>query len=59
LKLYSRRTRHIVRNPLHPAEGEIKQAERETSEIRDSAGEGLPGKDSDRRVREMYRLGNT
>ncbi|OPY30336.1 MAG: hypothetical protein A4E28_00298 [Methanocella sp. PtaU1.Bin125] len=28
------------------------------SEKRDSAGEGLPGKDTDRRVKEMYQIGN-
>jgi hypothetical protein len=59
LKLYTRRTRHIVRGPQYPAKGQITQGEREVSEMRDSTGEGLPGKDEDWRVREMYRLGDT
>ncbi len=58
MKLNTKMTRRILRSPQYPARGQIDQGEREVSEKRDSAGEGLPGKDTDRRLRKMYQIGN-
>jgi hypothetical protein len=58
MKLNTKMTRHILRGPQYPAKGFISQGEREVSEERDSTGEGLPGKDTDRRLSKMYQIGD-